>query len=269
MDACGRSDWFVGDLTDPWVKTIAGALPSSVTRIHCVGDLPDFRGSGQPAPRTLVVHRPLLTPHDAEVLSRLRGTPEEAPRVVLCAGPHIRHVDLERWSPLYDVLVPEATAPDTIARHVRGEPTGRTIAGSRPRLSVVSANFELRHALCDVCVAAGYPASPISGWPETNPGGMAIWDVPVLEPSWPTELGRRSQTSQIVALIGFPDRAIVSEARNQGASACLELPCDVDDLIYVLDRLTLARSEPAHDVPPPPASLRRPNRPVVVSTPDE
>ncbi|MEJ7639101.1 MAG: hypothetical protein WKF75_14295 [Singulisphaera sp.] len=42
------------------------------------------------------------------------------PRVVLCVGPHAKHAELERLALLIDEVVPEATARDTIARHLPG-----------------------------------------------------------------------------------------------------------------------------------------------------
>ncbi|MEJ7639102.1 MAG: hypothetical protein WKF75_14300 [Singulisphaera sp.] len=61
----------------------------------------------------------------------------------------------------------------------------------------------------------------------------------------------------MVALLGFADRATVGQARAHGASACLELPYDLADLVFVLDRLAASRAVPAHEVPPPPAAARR------------
>jgi hypothetical protein len=269
LDESDRAGWFVGDLTDPWVAAIADALPDAVARVQCAGDLSEARLAERLAARTLVLHRAFLTPQDADCLTRLRSNLVPAPRVVLCVGPHIRSVDLERWSPLYDVLVPEATARDTVWRHVQGHEGRRTMPGLRPKVSVVSTNFELRHTLCEACQTAGYAATPAADWSKASSGGMAIWDIPVLDPSWPRTLAQRTRTSVILGLLGFPDRATVSEARAAGASACLELPCDLDDLVCVLDRLATARGEPPHDVPPPPASLRRPNRPIAISNPDE
>src|SRR3954468_9406375 len=109
--------WFVGDLADPWVAAIAAALPSGTLRIPCAGELPRAWPAGG-LPGTVVLHRPLLSPADAERLRRLRARAETPPRVVLCVGPHARYHQLERWSCLVDVVLPEATAPETIARHV-------------------------------------------------------------------------------------------------------------------------------------------------------
>jgi hypothetical protein len=133
-------------------------------------------------------------------------------------------------------------------------------AGPRPALAVVGTNFELRRTLADACEALGYPALPASDWSEAAPTGPAIWDVPVLEPDWPRALMRRSRLGPVVVLLGFADRALVTQARAHGAAACLELPYDVFDLGHVLDRVTAPRGEPAHAVPPPPASRPRGSR---------
>ena len=44
----------------------------------------------------------------------------------------------------------------------------------------------------------------------------------------------------MIALAGFADRAIVARAREAGAVACLELPCDLDDLVDAVDRAVVA-----------------------------
>ncbi|MDR3632822.1 MAG: hypothetical protein P4L84_03245 [Isosphaeraceae bacterium] len=265
MDAPGRADWFVGDLGDPWVAAIGSSLPESVERVHCAGPLREELLAGHRVPGRLAVHRGLLTPRDAECLARYRAGGSPAPRVVLCVGPHIRHAELERWAVqgLFDDVVPEATARDTLARRLAADEGGvpRPL-GTRPRVCVVSTNFEMRETLAEACETAGFPALPARDWSEAPPQGPALWDVPVLEPGWPMELARRSRVGPVVALIGFPDRALVAEARERGASACLELPCDLADLVGVLDRLASPRAEAPHAFPPVPASVgrRRPSR---------
>ena len=213
----------------------------------------------------MVVHRAWLSPRDAERLARLRAgstTASPALRVILCIGPNVRHAELERWSArgLMDAVVPEATARDTIARHLVASDVTELPwrpAAPRPRVAVVSANSELRRTLADACETLGYPADPASDWSEAVATGPAIWDVPVLEPEWPRALARRTRLGAVVVLCGFASRALVGQARAQGASACLELPYDLLDLGHVLARVTLPLGEPAHDVPPPPASARR------------
>ena len=270
MGAADHPVWFVGDLDDPWVASIADALPDATRRIACTQSLPEAGPTpsdpGQ-GPRVVVLHRPFLGPGDAEWLARLRSGFRPVPRVILCVGPHARAPELERWSVLglVDAIVPEATACDTIARHVeangRGsrddsDPAARRPAG--PRVALVSSNAELRFALSEALEWLGYPVTPARDWSEAPPGLLTVWDVPVLEADWPRTLARRASLGPLIALLGFADRALVRQARAQGASACLELPCDVLDLGHVLDRIVAARVSPAHPVPPPPASSRLP-----------
>ena len=261
MNDPGRSVWFVGDLDDPWVAAIADALPHEVARRGCAGDLPDEWLDVTSGLETLVLHRALLTPHDAEWLATLRSGCGTPPRVVLCVGPHARHAELERLALLVDEVVPEATARDTIARHLPGNevraPLALRGAGPGRCVSVVSDHFELRETLAEACEVAGYPAKPARDLSEAAPVGLAVWDVPVLGTDWPRGLARRASAGPVVALLGFADRATVGQARTHGASACLELPYDLADLVFVLDRLTASRVEPAHEVPPPPAAARR------------
>ena len=146
-----------------------------------------------------------------------------------------------------------------IARHLPGGEVRApaAIRGSGPGrcVSVISDHFELRETLAEACEVAGYRAKPARDLSEAAPGGLAVWDVPVLGTDWPRGLARRASAGPVVALLGFADRATVGQARAHGASACLELPCDLADLVFVLDRLAASRIEPAHEVPPPPAAV--------------
>jgi DNA-binding NarL/FixJ family response regulator len=100
---------------------------------------------------------------------------------------------------------------------------------------------------------------------------MTLWDIPVLEPDWPRLLEERTQLGPVVALLGFADRATVRQARASGAAACLDLPVDVNDLVHVIERVNRklrselgtrseSRIEPAHAVPPAPASRAKRGR---------
>ena len=62
---------FVGDFDDPWVVAIAETFPSGSIPIHAPGDLPDTAFG--PAD-IVVIHRQVLTRHDAERLRRYRST---------------------------------------------------------------------------------------------------------------------------------------------------------------------------------------------------
>lgn len=260
MDAPEGRTWFVGDMADAWVAAIASSLPAAVERVHSIGPMPEGLLAGPEAPDRLALHREFLVLRDAESLARYRAAALPGRRVVLCAGPHIRRGELERWVALgaIDEVVPEATAFDTLARRlVDGEGIVPRPIGTRSRVSVVSANYEMRETLADACEAAGFSASRACDWSDAPPRGLALWDVPVLEPGWPRALARRAEAGPVIALLGFPDRALVSEARACGAAACLELPCDLADLVGVLDRVGVARAEPPHAIPPVPALAAR------------
>jgi hypothetical protein len=258
MDASERPVWFAGNLDDPWVEAIADAIPGPVRRLNAPAEfhksLFDLDDSSRP--QVLVLHRALLTPGDAEQVARLRAGAGPVPRVVLCVGPHVRHADLERWSAFVDAVVPEATARDTIGRHLAEGIEPASSSTERPPVRIISGNHELRQTLADICDALGYASEPARDWSEASSRGMAVWDVPVLEPDWPFVLARQKRNGPIVALLGFADRVLVRLARELGAAACLELPCDRADLAFVLDRLATLRPQPPHDVPPPPASRR-------------
>jgi hypothetical protein len=156
------------------------------------------------------------------------------------------------------VIVPEATARDTIGRHflsVEGNLAPLRRPGPRQAVSVVSANLEFRHALADACGAIGYPPEPACDWSEAKSFRLAVWDVPVLDPDWPRTLARRAYRGAVVVVLGFATRELVGQARAHGASACLELPFDLLDLGHVLDRVMTPRGDIGHAVPPSPASL--------------
>jgi hypothetical protein len=271
MGAADRAVWFLGDLEDPWVASLTGALPERAHIRSCGADLPadlaELAAAAEPPPRVVVVHRALLTATDADRLARLRGALMPSPRVVLCIGPHVRHADLELWSArgVIDVAIPEATARDVLARHLvaaEADPLARRPVPRkrRPTVGVISGNVELRRTLADACQVLGYPAEPFSDVPALEHAGPILWDVPMLEPDWPHLLARLARLGPVVVLLGFADRAVVAQARAEGAAACLELPFDLVDLAHVLDRITGRRADARHAVPPAPASARRRRR---------
>lgn len=257
--------WFVGDLRDSWVAGLADALPSPwrVVRFDCPGELPDDLADRPDLPAVMIVHRGVLTRADAERLARLRSARGPVPRLVLCYGPHVRQADLERWVALVDAAVPEATASETLASWLSTGRAGRPRASGARRarpapIVAVSTNGAFRQFLVDAVTEAGFSAVGARGWDDAPAAGPAIWDVPVLEPGWPEALSDRVRRGPVVALMGFADRGLVSEALARGASACLDLPVDLADLARALDRLVsravVSRNEPGHPAPPRPRS---------------
>jgi hypothetical protein len=246
-----RPTWFVGDLGDPWVVAIAERLPASVRRRDSAEEMPESWAGSDPPPGLVVIHRPILSALDAQRIGRLRARGEPPPRVVLCIGPHARHDDLVRSARLFDVVLPEATASETVRRHIGAEGP-RPVA--RPTIRVVSGLHEVRGVLIDACRGVGYRAEAVDDADDSTPRGVVVWEVPMLDPGWPERMARRSRSANVVALLGFADREAVTMARQSGAAACLEWPCDLDDLAYVLDRVSASpRAEPGHALPPGPA----------------
>jgi hypothetical protein len=276
--------WFVADLSDPWVVSIAEVLVrcTSIVQVHCPGEVPECPYDLARPPRMVIVHRQRITAADAQ---RLRGyrdakTPSAAPAIILCVSPYVRYDELERWSSLANHVLFEATVGDVLPRHVARVVEGREgrIARVNPTvfgIEVAGRNRHLCEGLVQACVTAGYRAVAVDdldaargvGAKPSNPPAaeraLTIWDVPVLEPDWAERLELRTRsTGPVIALFGFADREVVATAKARGAVACLELPYDVDDLIDVVDRAGRSipidkwpvhvRVEPPHRLPPRP-----------------
>jgi hypothetical protein len=261
--------WFVADLSDPWVVSIAEVLVrcTSIVQVHCPGEVPDCPYDLARPPRLVIVHRQRLTAADALRLKAYRDPklPAAAPVIILCVSPYVRYDELERWSGLANHVIFEATAGDVLPRHIARVVDGREgrIARIDPtgfRIEVAGSNRYLSEGLVEACVTAGYRAVAVDdldvaarvGAPPAAPSpaerALTIWDVPVLEPDWAERLERRTRlTGPVIALCGFADRDVVVTAKARGAVACLELPYDVDDLIDVIDRA--GRSIPADKWP--------------------
>ena len=292
MDATGPTIRFVGDLGDPWVMEILGSI-SDVSEVHavmCVGDVPDrLFGPDQP-PRLLIVHRTRLSQADAARIEQWRSVPRvnALPRVILCFSPYVRYAELERCSRGVDLAISEATAVETLSRHVsrllerRDEPPRAAPAADCLPVQVISSNHELRAVLSELCLAEGFKVSSgrefTAQWQGRAAGAdraanqmLTLWDIPVLEPDWPRLLEERTKLGPVVALLGFADRATVGQARASGAAGCLDLPLDVNDLVHVIERVNrklrsdsstkfVSRIEPAHVVPPGPVSRAKRGR---------
>ncbi|MGA7496234.1 MAG: hypothetical protein WBX00_05830 [Isosphaeraceae bacterium] len=292
MDATGPTIRFVGDLGDPRVMEILGSISdlSEVHAVMCVGDVPDrLFGPDQP-PRLLIVHRTRLSQADAARIEQWRPVPRvhALPRVILCFSPYVRYAELERCSRGVDLAISEATAVETLSRHVsrllegRDEPPRADPAADCLPVQVISSNHELRAVLSEICLAEGFKVSSgrefTAQWQGRAAGAdraanqmLTLWDIPVLEPDWPRLLEERTKLGPVVALLGFADRATVGQARASGAAGCLDLPLDVNDLVHVIERVnrkfradssskTEGRIEPAHAVPPAPVSRAKRGR---------
>jgi hypothetical protein len=284
MDESQGAIWFFGDLSDPWVVSIADTLPVSqgVVRMDCPGELARRPFEAGRPPRLIVVHRQRLTAGDADRLKewRIQAGAENSLALVLCVGPYVRYEELERYSGLADLVLSEATACDVLPRHAgrlldgRQSRPPRAGAGGSIRLLVATASGELGRTVAEACAAAGYRVEQADDHVvgallrarignDPAPAGetvLTVWDVPVLE-DWTERLERHTRhAGPVIALMGFPDRTTVALAKSMGAVTCLELPLNLDDLIDAIDRFarTMAkepqaatsRVEPPHILPP-------------------
>ncbi len=292
MDATGPTIRFVGDLGDPWVMEILGSISdlSEVHAVMCVGDVPDQLFEPDQPPRLLIVHRTRLSQADAARIEQWRSVPRvnALPRVILCFSPYVRYAELERCSRGVDLAISEATAVETLSRHVsrllerRDEPPRAAPAADCLPVQVISSNHELRAVLSEICLAEGFKVSSgrefTAQWQGRAAGAdraanqmLTLWDIPVLVADWPRLLEERTKLGPVVALLGFADRATVGQARASGAAGCLDLPLDVNDLVHVIERVNRklrsdsstkfeGRIEPAHAVPPGPVSRAKRGR---------
>ena len=94
----------------------------------------------------------------------------------------------------------------------------------------------MRGVLVDALVAYGFAATDSA---DSNMAAEipSVWAVPVLDDGWELTLTRLAETRPILALLGLIDRDSARRAIDLGASACLGLPCDPEDLAVVIDRL--------------------------------
>jgi hypothetical protein len=260
---------FFGDLSDSWVVKIADALPVDSKRDDCPGLLPEQT----PTANILVVHRALLGANDSNILRHWR---EHGPRIILCVGPNVRARDVELLGKSVDVILNDATASEIVARYVGSHDHSDPISPREtlPLLAVVASGYEMRRMLVDAAKVAGFPARGFATWDEATPSRLAIWDAPVLFPGWEKQLIEPSRKRTVLAMIGFPDRYSVALARDAGAAACLDFPCDIADLAYVLDRLSAHESsslliDGPHSVPPTPRVGLRVVRPPVAERRDK
>lgn len=269
MDGLGSSVLFVGDLSDPWVAELAGAIPGERTRLAAIGEeLPKAWPELAGRDASLILHRPIPSRRDLERLRRLREGPAGPTLVVLCYGSHARYHQIEPWVPHVEATLPEATAAEVIGCHLDPGWFGRRLAPAEPiPVTVVSQNYELCLSLADISHRSGFPTRFARDWSEVSTGGLAVWDVPILDPTWENQLQEAARNHTVITLIGFADRETVTLARSLGAAACLDLPCGPEELVFALDRLAgrkgLCRSgvfDPPHPFPPAPRARDDPRR---------
>ncbi len=280
VEAADQAILFAGELDDPWVALIVASLSNvaAVRTVDVKSSIPARLSGDDERLRTVIIHRSRLSQID---LSRIEGYRREnrsklGQEIILCYSPYVRYAELERCSQAVNLLIPEASAVDILPLHLGRDldRSAATLALSHRKsiqVEVISANQSLRATLLEICLGAGFGAldssdeaftphslhscrarvgAVLSGndWPYPV---VTLWDVPVLDASWPELIEHRSRLGPVIALLGFADRATVGLARARGAAACLDLPFNAVDLIDVLDRVSRPlMDEREHPHPP-------------------
>ncbi len=238
----------VGDDSDPQFRTIASAVGASYQRFARLGDLDTERMASGATPEVVILHRVQPDPAELRLVSLWRRGPAKHTRILLCTSPIARFRQLEPWYGACDAVLSEATAPFTLSRYLGPplvrDPSDRSV--SRRRVAVISCHFELRVMLCDLCHRAGFRARPARDWSDARGGSLALWDIPVLEPSWAETLRVESRRRRIIGLAGFCDRELVASVTGSGGAACLDLPFQADDLAWVLQRVAQLNFSSVH-----------------------
>lgn len=231
---------FLADFGDPQVKELLWYLPDEVEKIHQPGDWPEPWPLSAQESTTLVLHRDHLTEPDARKLRALRAQRPDQ-QVLLCVGPHARYAELSEWANWVHAIIPDAIAPDVLARYLTPWRAGKSNSAGpvhRPKVAIVSGLLEMRRMLLDACGMLGYPTEARSDWDDSLDAPIVLWEIPVLEPDWAKELARSTRDHEVIAMIGVADRVTVSQARDVGVAACLSLPFELDDLDYLLHKLS-------------------------------
>lgn len=258
------ADWtvIIGEECDPWTRRLVVQAPAPRLLIDCSQGLPEEWPRVVDGARAVVIHRAVLDRDNHARLQQLRRVLRPGTKLICCAQPLTRFHQLEPYVELYDVILPETTAVESLACHLTGVrcPTDAT----RAAVAVVSSLPDVGAMVSEVCQKGGYSTRLVRDWSERIHERVAVWDVPLLEEGWEQTLRFESHRRAVVALAGFLDRALVDRMKSLGAAACLDLPCAVDDLLYVLDRVSggvLAQGayfgDTATLTPPGPHAARR------------
>ena len=143
------------------------------------------------------MHRTRLSQADAARIDQWRSVPRvnALPRVILCFSPYVRYAELERCSRGVDLAIPEATAVETLSRHVsrllewQDDPPRAAPAADCLPVQVISSDHELRAVLSEICLSEGFKVTSsreftVQGQDRAPRADRAateiltLWDIP-------------------------------------------------------------------------------------------
>ncbi|GIW87239.1 MAG: hypothetical protein KatS3mg108_1563 [Isosphaeraceae bacterium] len=262
----------VGDPSDPWTQRLVAQTPRPRLILDASADLPDRWPDLSRSASAVLVH---VAHWDTRLAAMLRLLRRELPPPtpwVLCQHPLNRYPQVEPYAPLFSSILSEATARAVLARHLT-TPNPVEAAPSIP-VAVVSNLTELGLWLAAAVQAAGFEPRLVRDWHAAAAEPIAVWDLPHLDPGWEPRLQREARRRAVLVVAHFLDRPLVDRLERLGARAALDLPCDADDLAFLLHdlaaplagRSTLYLDPPSLTPPRPhvPSRLRRHDLPAPV-----
>lgn len=237
---------FFGDRQDPFARSIADAIPRLDRAWDCPDLIPDLGRFGRELGgyHVIVAHRANPRPIEIERLAAVRTIDPAPPkRIILCSGDYLRYREWNRVRGKIDAILAETSARETIALHVDADLSLPSVPAKRSPVAILGGDRAIHQTIAEACRTLGrYPTILTNKTELLNiKESTLIWINPTVERDRFDWFSSVSERSAIVALIGCADRVRDLEARRLGAAACLDFPCDLADLAFVLDRIDLKR----------------------------
>lgn len=237
---------FFGDRDDPYARSIAHAIPRLDRAIDCPDLIPDLGRFGRELGgyHVIVAHRSNPRPLEIDRLAAVRTVDHAVPqRIILCTGDYLRYREWNRYRTEIDAILAETSARETIAFHVDPGFSHRSAPVARAKVAILGGNRTLSETIAEACREFGRDSDIITYVSDLSyiKESTLIWINPSFERDRIDCFSSAAERNAIVALIGCADRVRDLAARRLGAAACLDFPCDLADLAFVLDRIDLKR----------------------------
>ena len=237
---------FFGDREDPYASAIARAIPDLDRAWDCRDLIPDLGRFARELDQdhVIIAHRSNPRPIEIDRLAAIRTIdPAARHKIILCSGDYLRYREWNRSRTKFDAILAETSARETIALYVNADSARLSTPCERSPVAILGGNHAIRRTIAEACRDFGRdPAIVVDDGDLLNiQESTLIWIDPTFERDRIDLFFGAAERNAIVALIGCADRVRDLEARRLGAAACLDFPCDLADLAFVLDRIDLKR----------------------------
>lgn len=237
---------FFGDREDPYARAIAGAIPCLDRAWDCRDLIPDLGRFAREldGDHVIIAHRSNPRPIEIDRLAAVRTVdPATSHKIILCSGDYLRYREWNRGRTKFDAILAETSARETIARYINADSARRSAPRERSPVAILGGNNAIRRTIAEACRDFGRDSAIVvdDGNLLNIKESTLIWIDPTFERDRIDLFFEAAERNAIVALIGCADRVRDLEARRLGAAACLDFPCDLADLAFVLDRIDLKR----------------------------